>query len=58
MNNAGDYLEFVIQSHARGHITNPFQPTVITIIVALLFFSTRELIEVNFITAASGWEIV
>lgn len=54
MNNAGDYLEFVIQSHARGHITNPLQPTVITIIVALLFFSTRELIEVNFITAASG----
>lgn len=54
MNNAVDYLEFIIQTHARGHITIPFQPSVITIIVALLSFSMKELVDVNFIIAASG----
>lgn len=54
MNNAVDYLEFVIQTHARGHIAIPFQPSVITIIV-LLSFSMQELVDVNFSTAAPGW---
>lgn len=56
MNNAVDYLEFEIQSYARGHIRIPFQPPVITLIVILLSSSTQELIDVNFVTAVSGWE--
>lgn len=54
MNNAVDYFEFEIQTQARGHIAIPFQPLVITIRVILLPFCTQELIDVNFVTAASG----
>lgn len=43
MNNAVDCLEFEIQTHARDHITIPFQPPVITLIVILFSFSTQEL---------------
>lgn len=56
MNNAVDYLDSEIQTHTRGHITIPFQPPVITLIVIVLPFSTQELIDVGFVTAASGWE--
>lgn len=54
MSNAADYLEFEIKTHARCRITIPFQPPVITLIVILLSFSTQELIDVNFVLAASG----
>lgn len=56
MNNVVDYLEFKIQTRARGHIINSSSAPVITIVVILLPFSTQVVIDVNFVSTASGWE--
>lgn len=54
MNNVVDYLEFKIQTRARGHIINSSSAPVITIVVILLPFSTQVVIDVNFVSTASG----